>query len=153
VADYFAGWRVHRIPTTELSNSVVWHGRTEELVRLIKATTAHCTCAYGNPRRCGAHQILADQRALDHLAFARTVRRRLVTEEWRVPAGSSVFRLDRLEWPSSTQQSVISEPMWLRAVRSPLAISLIALVLMLAAPLPSPTDPNPSRPIAAWQTR
>jgi hypothetical protein len=51
------------------------------------------------------------------------------------------------------QQRVISPPAWLHAVRSPIAIALIALLLMLAIPIPSAADTTPAHTIAAWQTR
>jgi hypothetical protein len=160
---------VHRLPTTELSPRVVWHGHTEDLPRLVESADANCTCGRGEgpdrlSRPCGTHQILADQHTLDHLAFARSVLHRLIEEEWRVPAIAET-RADRAEWSAFLHVCArASEPAPVRVHRpdrsprtAPLTtwvISLIALVLILGVHGPGGDAPPHSQPaIASWQTR
>ena len=160
---------MHRLPTTELSTHVVWHGRTEDLARLVEAAEAHCACSYGLAQdgtspSCGTHQILADQHTLDHLAFARSVLNRLIDEEWRVPVGRAESRPERAEWSAFLQVCtrareqapirVERQARWPRAAALGLwVISLVALVLMLSVHGPG-GDTLPSLPlIAGWQTR
>jgi len=43
----------------------------------------HCTCQVGvEERGCPSHELLADQRAVDGLLFARTIAERLIAEEF-----------------------------------------------------------------------
>jgi hypothetical protein len=64
-----------------------WHGTREESFALLDAVARHCGCEFsptglrlGN---CAPHRMLvADQRALNGLVFARRIAVRLRREEW-----------------------------------------------------------------------
>jgi hypothetical protein len=89
-----------------LSPDVTWHGRAEDIPRLVASVLANCRCQSDGSRVCDAHQMLGDQHALDHLAFALSVRPRLVAEEAEPRSGMS--RAERAEWSA-----------WLAACRAP----------------------------------
>ncbi len=70
-----------------MSTSINWHGTTAEAASLIKAVVAHCACTVDKQGRrtsvCDSHlMLLADQRALDGLLFARRIASRLIDEEF-----------------------------------------------------------------------
>lgn len=158
---------MQREHTAELSGGVVWHGRTEDGLRLVALVGTHCSCVHGArlgrlPPLCGAHQILADQHALDHLAFARTVVNRIVDEEWRTSTSAS--RVSKADWaaflfasahdrPTTISSSQGSRP---RAAsgRGAFVVSLLALLLVLGLGSPSISfDASSGQQIASWQTR
>lgn len=58
----------------------VWHGSPHEYLRLVQAVRANCTCRPAEPD-CSACALYRDQRALDGLAYARTLRTVYFTEE------------------------------------------------------------------------
>ncbi len=70
-----------------MPNGVTWHGTEEEARALMHAVANNCACAERNaadfpgPRRCGPHELVASQRALDRLLFARRIRDRVMAEE------------------------------------------------------------------------
>jgi hypothetical protein len=154
----------------ELSGNVVWHGRTEDGERLVALVGTHCHCGHRAglgrvPPVCGAHQLLADQHALDHLAFARTVVNRSVDEEWRVSASPNpASNASNAEWaaflyacahdlPTVGIANPDSRPRAARA-RSAFVVSLLALLLVLGLGTPSISfHAPPAQPIASWQTR
>jgi hypothetical protein len=47
-----------------------WNGTQEELAALTTAISRNCTCAEMK-RTCPAHQMLTEQRVMNHLAFVR----------------------------------------------------------------------------------
>lgn len=75
-----------------MADIVVWNGPHAELVRLAVAIDNYCDCpkaADGTvSRTCAAHQLLNDQRTMDHLAFVATVREHYLRGEWTI--GKSV---------------------------------------------------------------
>ena len=48
----------------------VWHGSSEEAMRLINVVNGYCQCP-ALRHRCPAHDMLVDQYTLDHLIFLR----------------------------------------------------------------------------------
>jgi|SRR5579871_3959714 len=70
----------------DLGADASWSGTVDDFVRLLSCVGAHCTCtesvARTGARLCPAHQLLLDQRTLDHLIFARSLRDRLIASEW-----------------------------------------------------------------------
>ena len=48
----------------------VWHGSSEEAMRLINVVERYCDCP-ARKRRCPSHDMLVDQYTLDHLIFLR----------------------------------------------------------------------------------
>lgn len=80
-----------------MSSTINWHGTSAEAACLIKAVVAHCTCTVDHQGRrmsvCDAHlMLLADQRALDGLLFARRIAQRLIDEEFeRVPVAGGAL--------------------------------------------------------------
>lgn len=167
-AGYFARWRMQREQIADLSGDVAWHGRAEDAALLVALVGAHCTCVHdaglgGVPRVCAAHQILADQHTLDHLAFARTVVNRIVDEEWRVSTSAS--RLNWAEWSAflyscaHDQPTIVASghgnrPRSVVSGRGALVASLLALLLVLGVGSSSiPFDASPGQQIASWQTR
>lgn len=151
----------------ELSGDVVWHGRTEDGQRLVALVRTHCRCGDGAGLGrlrpvCGAHRILADQHALDHLAFARTVVNRIIDEEWRVSASAS--QPSNVEWAAFLYACAHDEPTAIIASpdsrpraasgRSAFMVSLLALLLILGLGSPSISfNAPPGQQIASWQTR
>jgi hypothetical protein len=66
------------------SRSVTWKGTESEERELLAAVERHCACEPpdGPAALCTAHEILvADQRTLDRLVFARRIADRLRREE------------------------------------------------------------------------
>jgi hypothetical protein len=84
-----------------------WHGTEEEWGALLDAVDLHCACLYtsmGTPlRRCVAHSILQDQRALDGLLWMRRLRTRLQREE------QSVSSPDATTW-AARHEAAESQP-------------------------------------------
>jgi hypothetical protein len=119
--------------SAKLDGDVVWHGRPEEVARLVASVRAHCTCPRGaRPGQvtagCGAHQILADQHILDGLASARAVVNRTLDEEWQAPSAAGA--------------------------RGAFVMSLLALLLLLSVGgLTHPSDTPVDHAVASWQTR
>lgn len=75
--------------------ATVWHGDEASLFDLLNAIAHNCGCKYSHNGTlitvCGAHVMMAtDQRALDGLLFARTMRARLVMEEHNVRLSASL---------------------------------------------------------------
>jgi hypothetical protein len=66
----------------------IWNGTAQEGQELCEIVRKNCACANGDTAdatRCAAHwMLLADQRALDGLVFARRIGVRLVREEFEV---------------------------------------------------------------------
>ena len=142
----------------ELAPGVVWHGRAEDASSLLASVLAHCQCRVVGPASCAAHQLLADQHALDHLAFARSVRQRLLAEE-ALPA---VARTDGPDWSAllarcraTAARRPASRQPGLGTARA-VVLSVLGLALVvggLSGPrhrVPTPTQP---RPLASWSTR
>ena len=48
----------------------IWHGSSEESLRLVDAIGRHCECL-ALKRRCSAHDLMMSQHTLDHLLFLR----------------------------------------------------------------------------------
>ena len=48
----------------------VWHGTTEDAVRLADAIGRNCECL-ALKHRCGAHELMLDQYWLDHVLWLR----------------------------------------------------------------------------------
>jgi hypothetical protein len=149
---------MQRSLTTELSRGVVWHGHARDLARLVESVDAHCTCGRA-AQTCGTHLLFADQHTLDHLAFARSVRHRLIEEEWRLPARPET-RADRAEWSaflvrcaSAGDPAPVPARRRERIALGPWVISLIALLIALGMRSPSPDGRPPVQPLASWQTR
>ena len=74
---------------SELPN---WHGSEDELARLTKAIEDNCVCtsemyASGNPS-CGPHEMLRDERILDHLVYGYRARARFIDAEWTEVGGA-----------------------------------------------------------------
>jgi hypothetical protein len=71
----------------DLGADASWPGTVDDFVRLLSCVGAHCTCQDPEhqtlgARSCPAHQLLLDQRTLDHLAFARSLHDKLIASEW-----------------------------------------------------------------------
>jgi len=69
------------------THQAMWHGSIDEFSELLDAIGRNCTCGYGDRGErsaiCAAHHmLLADQRALDGLLFARRMTGHLQREEW-----------------------------------------------------------------------
>jgi hypothetical protein len=139
----------------------MWHGHVEDLARLVYCLAAHCTC--GRPMQigtgewhCSAHQMLADQHTLDHLAFARGMRQHFLDAEWVVPTEPNtvdreLIRLDDDALPLKlARRSGRARPKSLRT----LAYALVGLLIAcsLSAPFLA-QNASATPPIAAWQTR
>ena len=65
---------------------VRWHGTDGELAQLHLALRHYCNCRFDQMTgevlgRCGAHTVLADQSALDHLVHVRRMRAWFVSNE------------------------------------------------------------------------
>jgi hypothetical protein len=62
----------------------IWHGQQTELTQLRWCVANYCTCRPGKASadRCSVHELLADQRTLDHIAFVRWNRDHFVRGEW-----------------------------------------------------------------------
>jgi hypothetical protein len=67
-------------------SAIVWHGTEDDALDLMNALARNCTCELGPEGErvvtCAAHQVIADQRALDRLLFARFIADRLRSQEW-----------------------------------------------------------------------
>jgi hypothetical protein len=50
-----------------VTNVTVWNGSDRALDALKAAVRSNCACSDG--KVCSSHQLLTDQRTLDHLAF------------------------------------------------------------------------------------
>ena len=66
--------------------TVVWHGTQTESLELVTAIANNCSCEFGfmgaRLSTCPPHRMLTeDQRALNGLLFARSMRARLQMEE------------------------------------------------------------------------
>jgi len=59
---------------------VIWHGDLAEAYQLAAAIQNNCACATGH---CGAHQAMLDQRFINGILFARSIRERLLREEFK----------------------------------------------------------------------
>jgi hypothetical protein len=72
----------------------VWHGTTEELLRLRVAVEHSCSCVAGMLGRvseiCSAHRMLVDQRLLDHLLFVYRTTEAFTQAEWEHDVTSAV---------------------------------------------------------------
>ena len=72
----------------------IWNGTPHEGVELCDIVRRNCACTTpdnGESTRCASHwMLLADQRALDGLVFARRIGPRLRREEFEVPAASGL---------------------------------------------------------------
>ena len=68
----------------------VWNGTPQEGAELRNIVGNNCVCATdarGDRIRCSSHRmLLADQRALDGLVFARRIGPRLRREEFNAPS-------------------------------------------------------------------
>jgi len=132
---------------------VAWHGRAEDEPHLVASVLAHCECQSANGRPCAAHQLLADQHALDHLAFARSVRQRLLVEE--TLSGASGSRAEKAEWSAllarcratSLPRRPATATPGMGAARA-IVLSLLALALILGG-LTGPRHQLAQRPAPA----
>jgi hypothetical protein len=64
--------------------AVTFNGTQTEAAELNSAVLHNCDCQrtpFGMGPKCPSHEMLNDQRALDHLLFIRRLRERLVREE------------------------------------------------------------------------
>jgi hypothetical protein len=145
--------RVHRGSIAELSGGVVWHGRTEDVARLVGAVGRHCRCAGGvvagpGTPPCAAHQLLGDQHTLDHLAFARSVRSRLIAEEQRCAPSKQT------DWAAFLVACHAATAPIPRA-SGRVAMVVLALLLLAAVRGPGPgfATAAPDQQIASWYTR
>jgi hypothetical protein len=64
-----------------MTQIAVWPGTITEYGKLRMAADHNCQCQDGYI--CQSHLILSDQDALNHLAFAATLRERYIKAEWR----------------------------------------------------------------------
>lgn len=48
----------------------IWHGTSDEAMRLIDAISHHCECQ-SLKQRCPAHDLMLNQHTLDHLLWLR----------------------------------------------------------------------------------
>jgi hypothetical protein len=138
----------HGGSTTELSANVAWHGRPDEVPRLVRSVAAH-----------GTWQMLMDQKTLDHLAFGRTVRRRFVDEEWDAGA-DALLCWDAQDWSTllascvGHQAARCSTPVAADVPhRLAIVVSLLALLVVVSIGGPGYLDTPPGHNIASWQTR
>ncbi len=75
---------------------MVWHGHVADLARLLTCVETHCRCGVVDEPHgehggsCRVHDLLGDQRTVDRLAFALSMRERLVRSEWAVDGTSPV---------------------------------------------------------------
>jgi hypothetical protein len=64
----------------------VWNGTPGEYLDLVRVLDRHCGCEFGlmrvRLRRCSAHDLTDDQRALNGLLYGRRLAARLRDEEW-----------------------------------------------------------------------
>lgn len=64
----------------------VWNGTEDESFDLLEALNHNCACGVGTGvmtgSSCGSHQLLASQRAMNGLLFARHIAKRLRREEF-----------------------------------------------------------------------
>ena len=83
----------------------IWHGTSEETRRLNVAITRFCGCTTGRfgavTTVCSVHQMLGDQRVLDHLLYVYRMRERFERAEWSDGLGeprvtTSPERLNRI---------------------------------------------------------
>jgi hypothetical protein len=69
--------------------STIWNGTPQEGLELCEIVKKYCSCATtetGAATRCASHwMLLAEQRALDGLVFARRIGPRLRQEEFEIP--------------------------------------------------------------------
>lgn len=114
----------------------MWHGEVNEFVRLLGCIGAHCRCRAS--QTCDAHQLLGDQRALDHLVFARGARQQFLEAEWTdgEPAPATVKR----------RRKAFGKPALVAA-----ALGVLLVLMTAGGAWQTPTSTTP--PIAAWQTR
>jgi hypothetical protein len=97
--------RTARQHWVDLVPDVAWHGEVDEFVRLISSIGMHCTCRSAALRHCGAHELLADQHTLDHLAFARGMRQQFVEAEWDlVPSSPGQPRAPSVIGPARSRE-------------------------------------------------
>jgi hypothetical protein len=64
-----------------MTQQQVWPGPAAEYGKLRAAADHNCQCHDNDV--CTAHRMLSDQDALNHLAFAATLRYRYIRSEWR----------------------------------------------------------------------
>lgn len=65
----------------------VWHGSLSEFGKLCTAIAGNCECRIeptNSAYVCSAHRMLRDQYVLDHLAFVRQQRERIIDGEMKV---------------------------------------------------------------------
>jgi hypothetical protein len=83
-----------------MTTGCIWHGSSTEWNELTEAITHNCTCGERTRAvpRCAAHQLVAEQRAVDRLLFARRIASRLLQEEMAEGSaaivGATRFTLD-----------------------------------------------------------
>ncbi len=72
-----------------------WNGTPGEYLDLTRVLSRHCACEFGlmgkRLRRCSAHALTDDQRALDGLLFGRRLAGRLREEEWLARHGPTAL--------------------------------------------------------------
>lgn len=104
----------------DLADGAVWPGSVDEFVRLLDCVGAHCTCQQPEHlargvHSCPAHQLLFNQRALDHLVFGHRVRSKLIASEFLVEPDSAAA--DPVPAPGAHGVVPHSFSQWLRALR------------------------------------
>jgi hypothetical protein len=66
--------------------TVTWRGTDDEYARLQQAVARNCECVSMmlglSPLSCPAHQMLAEQSALDHCLYVYRTRRTFITREF-----------------------------------------------------------------------
>ena len=130
---------------------MVWHGHVADLARLLTCVEAHCECE-AEPRSgvCQVHHLLADQHTVDRLAFALSMRERLVRSEWAVEGTPNA---SLRSWPDHlAARAARPRPHRLRSRL--LAIGLTGLLLVsLGAPLLTPVARSEQPVLASWLSR
>ena len=70
--------------------AAIWNGTPSEYLELTRVLGHNCGCEFGmmgvRLTRCGAHDLIEDQRALNGMLYGRRIAATLRDEEWLVPA-------------------------------------------------------------------
>jgi hypothetical protein len=146
---------MHRKRWAEVQSGVVWHGHVADLARLLSCVETHCRCGEGDRHgehlpSCQVHDLVADQHAVDRLAFALSMRERLVRSEWAVDGGAPV----RVRVWHERSAEPVARPRSRRVRSRLLAIGLTGLLLVsLGAPLLTPVAHSQQPVLASWLSR
>lgn len=104
----------------DLGTDIGWPGTVDDFVRLLWCVGAHCTCQESDQqgqgvRSCPAHQLLLDQRVLDHLVFARSLRDKFIASEWSDGPVTDTVTLPTVRTQSPTPPPRLSR--WSTSIR------------------------------------